>query len=117
MVVITLFIPCIANVFMIIKERGVAVAAAMVCFIFPFAFGVGGVLNAVLRRLPDPHSAPTALLGTTCALAAVSLMLYLARRHDRRKSQRQLAQLGGGDGTGAGPGASLGGPQAGKLAA
>ncbi len=41
MVTITLFIPCIANVFMIAKERGWKTAAAMVAFIFPLAFGVG----------------------------------------------------------------------------
>ncbi len=51
LVVITLFVPCIANFFMMIKERGLAVSAAMVAFIIPFAFLVGGVLNFVLRAL------------------------------------------------------------------
>ena len=51
LVVITLFVPCIANFFMMIKERGVAAAAAMVAFIVPFAFLVGGLLNWVLRGL------------------------------------------------------------------
>ncbi|MEW6337130.1 MAG: ferrous iron transport protein B [Acidobacteriota bacterium] len=51
LVVITLFVPCIANFFMMIKERGVAAAAAMVAFIVPFAFLVGGLLNTVLRTL------------------------------------------------------------------
>jgi ferrous iron transport protein B len=51
LVVITLFVPCIANFFMMIKERGVAAATAMVLFIVPFAFLVGGVLNWVLRAL------------------------------------------------------------------
>lgn len=49
MTVITLFIPCIANVFIIAKEHGVRVAAAMTAFIFPFAFFVGGVLWRMLR--------------------------------------------------------------------
>ncbi len=49
LVVITLFVPCIANFFMMVKERGLWVALAMVAFIVPFAFLVGGVLNAVLR--------------------------------------------------------------------
>ena len=37
MVTITLFIPCIANVFMIAKERGWRTATAMAAFIFPLA--------------------------------------------------------------------------------
>ncbi|MGE5236441.1 MAG: ferrous iron transport protein B [Acidobacteriota bacterium] len=51
LVVITLFVPCIANFFMMVKERGAAVATAMVAFIVPFAFLVGGVLNWVLHAL------------------------------------------------------------------
>ncbi len=49
LVVITLFVPCIANFFMMIKERGLATAVAMVAFIVPFAFLVGGILNLILR--------------------------------------------------------------------
>lgn len=49
LVVITLFVPCIANFFMMVKERGLAVASGMVAFIVPFSFLVGGALNAVLR--------------------------------------------------------------------
>jgi ferrous iron transport protein B len=51
LVVITLFVPCIANFFMMIKERGLAASVAMAGFIVPFAFLVGGVLNYVLRAL------------------------------------------------------------------
>jgi ferrous iron transport protein B len=49
LVVITLFVPCIANFFMMVKERGMKAALYMVTFIFPFAFAVGGALNWVLR--------------------------------------------------------------------
>lgn len=51
LVVITLFVPCIANFFMMVKERGLKTALYMVAFIFPFAFAVGGVLNWILRTL------------------------------------------------------------------
>jgi ferrous iron transport protein B len=51
MVTITLFVPCIANVFMIIKERGLKSALLMTTFIFPFAFGVGGLVNLGLRAV------------------------------------------------------------------
>jgi ferrous iron transport protein B len=51
LVVITLFVPCIANFFMMVKEQGMKAALYMVAFIFPFAFAVGGVLNWVLRSL------------------------------------------------------------------
>jgi len=51
LVTITLFVPCIANFFMIIKELGMKTALAIVAFIFPFAFLVGGIINHVLRGL------------------------------------------------------------------
>jgi ferrous iron transport protein B len=51
LVVITLFVPCIANFFMMVKERGLKTALYMVAFIFPFAFAVGGALNWILRTL------------------------------------------------------------------
>jgi ferrous iron transport protein B len=54
LVVITLFVPCIANFFVMIKERGIRTALAMVAFIVPFAFLVGGILNWVLRALALP---------------------------------------------------------------
>ena len=49
LIVITLFIPCIANVLIIIKEYGGRVATAVVFTVFPLAFVVGGVVNGVLR--------------------------------------------------------------------
>lgn len=49
LVVMTLFVPCIANFFVIIKEYGLRKALAIIAFIFPFAFLVGGVLNYLLR--------------------------------------------------------------------
>ncbi|MBI4838946.1 MAG: hypothetical protein HY806_07390 [Nitrospirae bacterium] len=51
LVTITLFIPCIANFFMIIKERGVKTAIAMAAFVFPFAFLAGGLLHKALTAL------------------------------------------------------------------
>lgn len=45
MVTITLFIPCIANVFVIAKERGWKTAVGMAAFIFPVAFAVGGLVR------------------------------------------------------------------------
>jgi ferrous iron transport protein B len=51
LVTITLFVPCIANFFIIIKERGVKTAIWMSAFIFPFAVIVGGLLNMILRGL------------------------------------------------------------------
>ena len=51
LVTITLFVPCIANFFIMVKERGIKIAVAMAVFIFPFAFLVGGVLNFILRSL------------------------------------------------------------------
>ncbi len=51
MVTITLFIPCIANVFMIAKERGWKTAAAMAAFIFPLAFAMGGLVRVIMLAL------------------------------------------------------------------
>jgi len=47
----TLFVPCIANFFMIVKEQGTKAALAVAGFIVPFALLVGVVLNATLRAL------------------------------------------------------------------
>ena len=49
LVVVTLFVPCIANVMVMIKEHGWKTAAWVVAFIFPFAFGVGVILNHAFR--------------------------------------------------------------------
>ncbi len=49
LVTITLFIPCIANFFMILKERGWRTGVAMMAFILPFAFGVGAAVNRLMR--------------------------------------------------------------------
>ena len=51
LVVITLFIPCIANLLMIVREHGRRTALWVAAFVFPFAFAVGGLLNLVLRLL------------------------------------------------------------------
>lgn len=51
MVTITLFIPCVASVMMIAKERGWRTAAGMLVFIIPLAFLIGGLLNRVLLFL------------------------------------------------------------------
>ncbi|MDO8462069.1 MAG: ferrous iron transport protein B [Deltaproteobacteria bacterium] len=51
LIVMTLFVPCLANVLMIIKERGMRTMIAIVGFIYPFAFFVGGIINWGLRIL------------------------------------------------------------------
>ena len=48
---ITLFVPCIANFFMMVKERGWKTGLAIAAFVFPFAMAVGATLNFVLRAL------------------------------------------------------------------
>lgn len=47
MVTITLFMPCIATLFMISRELGKKTALWMTLFVFPFAFLVGGLVNWV----------------------------------------------------------------------
>lgn len=53
LIVITLFMPCIANLLMIIKERGLKTALWMSVFILPFALAVGIVMNFLLRLLGE----------------------------------------------------------------
>jgi ferrous iron transport protein B len=50
-VTLTLFIPCVAHFLMMIRERGPRMALGMLAFITPFAFGVGWLLNLVLRGI------------------------------------------------------------------
>ena len=51
LVVITLFVPCFANVLLIMKEFGARTAVAVAGFIIPFSFLVGGLLNLTMRGL------------------------------------------------------------------
>jgi ferrous iron transport protein B len=44
-IVLTLFLPCIAQLQMLIKERGTKATVAIVLFIFPFAFLMGYLVN------------------------------------------------------------------------
>jgi ferrous iron transport protein B len=48
LVTITLFIPCIAQFFMMVKERGLRKALWISVVIIPIAFGVGGMVNFLL---------------------------------------------------------------------
>ena len=48
LVVITLFVPCIAHFFVMIKEKGLKVAALIVAFVIPFAVLVGTALRGLL---------------------------------------------------------------------
>ena len=47
--VMTLFVPCVANFLMIVKERGLRVGLAILGFVTVMAVGTGAVLNGVLR--------------------------------------------------------------------
>ncbi|HVS33070.1 MAG TPA: ferrous iron transporter B [Thermoanaerobaculia bacterium] len=49
--VITLFIPCIANLLVILKERGTRAGLAIAGFILVYSFGIGMVMNATFRLL------------------------------------------------------------------
>ncbi|HXX36462.1 MAG TPA: ferrous iron transport protein B [Thermodesulfobacteriota bacterium] len=49
LVTITLFIPCIAQFFMMIKERGLKKALWISAVIIPMAFGAGGMVNFLLK--------------------------------------------------------------------
>jgi len=46
--VITLFIPCVANFLVMIRERGKRAAFAIAAFITVYAFGIGALLNWIL---------------------------------------------------------------------
>jgi ferrous iron transport protein B len=50
-VTLTLFVPCVAQFLMMVKERGPRTALGMLAFITPFAFGVGILVNVVLRAV------------------------------------------------------------------
>jgi ferrous iron transport protein B len=52
-VVLTLFVPCIAQVLISRKEAGLRVTAWFVAIILPFAFGCGILVNLLLRTFPQ----------------------------------------------------------------
>jgi ferrous iron transport protein B len=49
--VITLFIPCIANLLVMLKERGARMGWAIAGFIIVYSFGIGVVMNAAFKVL------------------------------------------------------------------
>lgn len=49
--VMTLFVPCVANFLMIVKERGLRIGVAILTVVTVIAVGTGAVLNAALRLL------------------------------------------------------------------
>lgn len=51
LIVLTLFIPCVANFFMIVREQGTKRAFYILAFITPFALIVGGLVGRILRVL------------------------------------------------------------------
>lgn len=50
-ITLTLFLPCIAQFLVMLKERGWRMATTVAAFVFPFAFLVGGVVNYLLNLL------------------------------------------------------------------
>jgi small GTP-binding protein len=80
MVTITLFIPCVANVIVIAKERGVGVAVALFAFIFPVAFLVGGLVNRLMRAWPGLAHGWGAVAAVTLFLSLVGAGLWLVGR-------------------------------------
>lgn len=54
LVTITLFVPCVAQFLVNIKERGLKAALYISLFVLIFAFMVGGLLNLLLTWLPIP---------------------------------------------------------------
>jgi ferrous iron transport protein B len=51
LVIITLYVPCVANFFVMIKERGLRAALAILGVILVIAVSVGGALNGLLQLL------------------------------------------------------------------
>ena len=49
--VMTLFVPCVANFLMIVKERGLKIGLSILALVTTIAVGTGALLNAVLRML------------------------------------------------------------------
>jgi small GTP-binding protein len=80
MVTITLFVPCVANVIVIARERGVAVATALFLFIFPVAFLVGGVVNRLMRAWPGAAHGGGAVAAVALFVALLAAGLWLVRR-------------------------------------
>ncbi|MCB4756690.1 MAG: ferrous iron transport protein B [Elusimicrobia bacterium] len=52
MVVITLFMPCVAHFLITLKERGLKVTLGITAFVIAFSLAVGGLLNWLLLRVP-----------------------------------------------------------------
>jgi ferrous iron transport protein B len=51
LIVITLFVPCLASFLVIVREQGLKRALAIAGFILPFAISVGAAVSWILRTL------------------------------------------------------------------
>lgn len=51
LIVLTLFVPCIANFLVILKEQGLRKALSILGFIIPFALATGGAVHFILNAL------------------------------------------------------------------
>jgi len=49
LVVITLFMPCIAQFFVTIKERGLKTTLLIAAFVLSFSLGIGGLVNWIFK--------------------------------------------------------------------
>ena len=49
--VMTLFVPCVANFLMIVKERGLRIGLSILFVVTLIAIGTGALLNGVLKVL------------------------------------------------------------------
>ncbi|RYD04688.1 hypothetical protein N752_15050 [Desulforamulus aquiferis] len=62
---ITLFVPCIASVMVIFKERGWREGLVMWLSIMVVAFAIGGIINQLLKLFIDfvPFASPITMLA------------------------------------------------------
>ncbi len=52
MVLVTLFMPCVAHMLVTYRERGLKITAAIFIFVMSYAILTGGAINAFLQRFP-----------------------------------------------------------------
>ena len=57
-VAITLFIPCVAQCFVVIREQGMKIAIALFAFVIIYAIGYSSLLNMVLKTFHPLILAP-----------------------------------------------------------
>ena len=91
-ITITLFVPCIASIMVILKERPKAEGTAIWLGTWVIAFIIGGVLHQLFKVWGTASSGQVLGVALSFGILAV-LLAYVAKRLEGRKNKMELQKM------------------------